>query len=135
MNSSLKAQQINDVKIRGVTKLGSGDLAIQTNNKEELNKIEDNDSWVKGLSMNARSVTKTYPVMVFTPKMNLYRKCTPEVFQTHLKHLNPYIAPNYVVQLHPGKEGDVGGLILICKKEEKANNCTTRRSSDRRKTA
>ena len=123
VNGSLRNQQINDVKIRGVTKLGSGDLAIQTNNKEDLNKIKDNDSWIKILSTKARSVTKTYPVLVFTPKMKLYRRCTPEMFQEHLKQWNPHIADNYVAQLHPGKESDVGGLILIFKKEEEANNC------------
>ena len=123
VKGSLKDQQINNMKIRGVTKLGSGDLAIQTNNKEDLNKIKDNYSWIKILSTNARSVTKTYPVLVFTPKTKLYRRCTPELFQQHLKQWNPYIAPNYVAQLHPGKEGDMGGLILVFKRDEEANNC------------
>lgn len=125
VNNALKAQQINDVKIRGVIKLGSGDLAIQTITKEDLNKIKDNDSWVKNLGPSARSVTKTYPVLVFTSKMNLYRRSTPELFQTHLRHWNPYIAPSHVAQLHPGKENEVGGLILVFKTVEEANNCIT----------
>ena len=54
--------QIEDIHIRAVNKLPSGNIAIQTRNAEETLRLEDK-AWVQSLyEEDARIIAKTSPV-------------------------------------------------------------------------
>ena len=72
INESAVRSQIEDIHIRAVNKLPSGDIAIQTKNAEETLTLKENKAWMQALySEDARIVAKTYPVMVYTQNENV----------------------------------------------------------------
>ena len=73
VNVALKKNHI-EVGVRSVSKLPSGDLAVQTRSAEDMKALKEDNNWIKVLSKNAKAVEKTYPVLVFTHKLILLKR-------------------------------------------------------------
>ena len=124
VNGSLKKDNI-DVNIRSVNKLPSGDLAVQTRCTEDSNTLKQNETWTKILSAKANTVTKTYPVLVYTHKLNLLKKLGVSGLSANIKQWNSNLMPLWITPLQPGKlkEKDVnaGGIIVVFRTKSEAN--------------
>lgn len=116
-------KNVENVNIRAVNKLRSGDLAIQNNNAEETRRLKENTEWTADVWGNeARTVTKTYPVLVFTYKMRLFKSMDLEAFKAHIKLWNGDMEPVHVTPMQHGKaEDDKGSLILVFRTKTEAN--------------
>jgi len=76
---TMVAKELNDnTGIRGIKKLPSGDVAVQTHSIQQTERLQNNESWTTVLSDNARPVKKSYPVMVHRVGVNRLNVSTPE---------------------------------------------------------
>ena len=123
VNVALKKNQI-DIGVRSVSKLPSGDLAIQTRSAEDMKALKENNDWIKVLSNKANAVEKTYPVLVFTHKLTLFKKLGVTGLSANIRQWNNGLMPTWITPLHPGKkeEKDIkGALILVFRTKREAN--------------
>ena len=58
INDMLKKKNVTNINIRAVQKLKSGDLAVQTLNQEETQKLKNNNKWTEIFSKQAKTVSK-----------------------------------------------------------------------------
>ena len=122
VNTCAERNGIQDINIRAVTKLPSGDVAIQTRNLEETLKLKGNSNWVTNLyGPEAIAVAKTYPMLIHTHKMDLFRSKELATFRIAIKQWNGGLEPIHVAPLQPGREGDVGALIMTFRTMKEAN--------------
>lgn len=126
INDTLKKKNISNINVRAVQKLKSGDLAVQTLNQEETQKLKNNSKWTEIFSKQAKTVAKQYPVLVFNSQMKLFRELSPEAFLAHLRLWNqstlPEISPEYIGPLQPSKTDDEGALILAFRTAKEADS-------------
>ena len=113
---------IEDIHIRAVNKLTSGDIAIQTRNAEKTMRLKENKAWVQSLySDEARIVAKTYPVMIHTHKMRTFLNTDPAQFRLSIKAFNAGLEPMHVAPFHKGGPENVGLLIMVFRTKKEAN--------------
>ena len=123
VNDALKKNRI-EVDVRSVSKLPSGDLAIQTRSAEDMKTIKTYNNWVKVLSNKANAVEKTYPVLVFTHKLQLLKKLAIVGMCANIAQWNNGLKPVYISPLHAEKmkENDAkGALIMVFRTKREAN--------------
>ena len=113
LNLAAVRSGVENIDIRAVNKLPSGDLAIQTRDMEETRRLRNNKAWVTSLyGDEARAVSKTFPMLVHTCKMKVFRTMELAAFIVAIKNWNGGLEPIHVKPLQPRDEGEHGALIF-----------------------
>ena len=121
-NDGAIRNEIDDINIRAINKLPSGDLAIQTRNAEETKRLKENKVWVKSLYHDdARVISKTYPVMVYTHKMKKFRETDPDQYRHSIGAYNAGLEPVHVAPLQKGRQEEKGSLMMVYRTKKEAN--------------